>query len=116
MQGKASIAIPEGKMKVLREQGYVGKDIILGIRPEDLHDEPVFIEASKGATIKAHVDVSELTGAETMVYSTFEGQDFVARIDSRTDINPGEILELAFDMNKVHFFDTETESRIRPAE
>ncbi|WP_174730529.1 ABC transporter ATP-binding protein [Mesobacillus harenae] len=111
--GNGSIAVPEGKMKALREQGYVGKTIILGARPEDLHDEPVFIEASQGSKIQAHVDVAELTGAETMVYSTYEGQDFVARIDSRTDIQPGETMELAFDMNKVHFFDAETEQRIR---
>jgi multiple sugar transport system ATP-binding protein len=110
----SSIAIPEGKMKVLRAQGYVGKDIILGVRPEDLHDEPVFIDASQGATVKATVEVSELTGAETMIYSQFEGQDFVARVDSRTDVTPGQVIELAFDMNKVHFFDADTESRIRP--
>ncbi|WP_079507872.1 ABC transporter ATP-binding protein [Mesobacillus jeotgali] len=110
----SSIAIPEGKMKVLRSQGYVGKDIILGVRPEDLHDEPVFIDASQGSTVKATVEVSELTGAETMIYSQFEGQDFVARVDSRTDVEPGQVMELAFDMNKVHFFDAETEVRIRP--
>ncbi len=101
-------------MKVLRSQGYVGKDIIMGVRPEDLHDEPVFIDASQGATVKATVEVSELTGAETMIYSQFEGQDFVARVDSRTDVTPGQVIELAFDMNKVHFFDADTESRIRP--
>jgi multiple sugar transport system ATP-binding protein len=110
----SSIAVPEGKMKVLRSKGYVGKTIILGVRPEDLHDEPVFIDASKGSTIKANVEVSELTGAETMIYSQFEGQDFVARVDSRTDVTPGQVIELAFDMNKVHFFDAETEMRIRP--
>ena len=111
--GKSTIAVPEGKMKVLRDHGYVGKDIILGIRPEDLHDEQLIIDASQGATIKIKVDVSELTGAETMVYSSFEGQTFVARIDSRTDIHPNDTLELAFDMNKVHFFDKDSELRIR---
>ncbi len=110
----SSIAIPEGKMKVLRSQGYVGKEIILGVRPEDLHDEPLFIDASQGSTVKATVEVSELTGAETMIYSQFEGQDFVARVDSRSDVTPGQVIELAFDMNKVHFFDAETELRIRP--
>lgn len=111
--GKTSISIPEGKMKVLREQGYVGKEIILGIRPEDIHDEPVFIEASQGTKIHVKIDVSELTGAETMLYSSIEGQDFVARVDSRSDIKPGQSIDLAFDLNKAHFFDVTTESRIR---
>jgi multiple sugar transport system ATP-binding protein len=111
--GKTAIAIPEGKMKVLREQGYVGKEIILGIRPEDIHDEPVFIEASQGTKIHVKIDVSELTGAETMLYSSIEGQDFVARVDSRSDIKPGQSIDLAFDLNKAHFFDVTTESRIR---
>ena len=42
------VLVPEGKMKYLREQGYVGKEIILGIRPEDIHDELLFLEASQG--------------------------------------------------------------------
>ncbi|MDP4171640.1 MAG: ATP-binding cassette domain-containing protein, partial [Bacillota bacterium] len=113
--GGASLSVPEGKMKYLREQGYVGKEIILGVRPEDIHDEPIFIDASAGSKINATIDVSELTGAETMIYSSIGGQDFVARIDSRTDIKPGDKLELAFDMNKSHFFDAVTEVRIRPS-
>ncbi|MBU8880041.1 sn-glycerol-3-phosphate ABC transporter ATP-binding protein UgpC [Bacillus sp. FJAT-29790] len=111
--GKTSLSIPKGKMSVLREQGYVGKEIIFGIRPEDIHDEPVFIDASQETKFSARIDVSELTGAETMIYSSIEGQDFVARVDSRTDIHPGDTIDLAFDMNKVHFFDKETEVRIR---
>ena len=38
--------VSEGKMKLLREQGYVNKEIVLGIRPEDIHDELLFLEAS----------------------------------------------------------------------
>lgn len=113
--GNASIFIPENKMNDLREQGYTGKKVILGIRPEDIHDEPIFMNASSGSKFTAHIDVSELIGAETMIYSSIGGQDFVARIDSRTDIKPGDKLNLAFDMNKVHFFDVETELRICPA-
>jgi multiple sugar transport system ATP-binding protein len=111
--GNTSITVPEGKMKTLREQGYVGKDIILGVRPEDIHDEPVFIEASAGTKIKANIDVAELTGAELMVYSSLGGQDFVARLDSRADVHPGDAVDLAFDLNKAHFFDVDTELRIR---
>jgi multiple sugar transport system ATP-binding protein len=113
VMGKASITIPEGKMKILRKQGYVGKEVILGIRPEDFHDEQVFIDAAIGATVTINVDVAELTGADMMLYSTIEGQNLVATIDPRTEVKPGDQLELAFDMNKAHFFNKETEIRIR---
>ncbi|MBM7702707.1 ABC transporter ATP-binding protein [Metabacillus iocasae] len=112
--GDTSITVPEGKMKVLREQGYVSKEVILGIRPEDFHDEPVFIESSPGTKVTVKVDVAELMGAETMVYSQIAGQDFVARVDARTEVAPAQSLALALDMNKAHFFDAETEQRIRP--
>jgi multiple sugar transport system ATP-binding protein len=111
--GDVTIAVPEGKMKMLREQGYVGKEVILGIRPEDFHDEPVFIEASKNTKITANVEVAELMGAETMIYSQIDGQEFVARVNARTEVKPGQTIELALDMNKAHFFDVDTEVRIR---
>jgi len=111
--GDVKVSIPEGKMKTLREKGYNNKEIILGIRPEDIHDEPVFIESSPGTTISAPIEVAELMGAETMLYSQVSNQEFVARVDSRTDIKPGQVLKLAFDMNKAHFFDAESELRIR---
>jgi len=112
--GDQSIAIPEGKMKLLRDQGYVGKEIILGIRPEDFHDEPLFIESSPETRMNAHIEVAELMGAEFMLYSSLGGQDFVARVDARTIVQAGDNLEMALDMNKAHFFDVETEQRIRP--
>ncbi|WP_186579198.1 ABC transporter ATP-binding protein [Aquibacillus kalidii] len=113
VQGNSKIAVPEGKMKVLREQGYVGKDIILGVRPEDIHDEPVFIDANQGSKITATIEVAELMGSESYLYSKFNDQDFVARVDSRNDIQGGEKVELAFDMHKSHFFDVDSESRIK---
>ncbi|MFC7394490.1 ABC transporter ATP-binding protein [Scopulibacillus cellulosilyticus] len=111
--GDVKFKVPEGKMKVLRDQGYINKDVILGIRPEDIHDEPVFINASKESTFTAIIDVAELMGAETYLHSRINDEAFIARVDSRNDINSGQNLELAFDMNKVHFFDTETELCIR---
>jgi multiple sugar transport system ATP-binding protein len=111
--GDTKIAIPGGKMKILQEQGYNNKEVVLGIRPEDIHDEPVFLESSENTKIDARIDVAELMGAETFLYSTVNGQDFIARVDSRTDIRNGQSISLAFDMNKAHFFDKETENRIR---
>ncbi|WP_433748604.1 ABC transporter ATP-binding protein [Falsibacillus pallidus] len=111
--GDKKIAVPEGKLKVLRDKGYVGKDLVLGVRPEDIHDEPVFIESSQGTTISAKIEVAELTGAEMMLYSQVGGQEFISRVDSRSDIKPGQTVELAFDLNKAHFFDPSNELRIR---
>jgi multiple sugar transport system ATP-binding protein len=109
--GDQQLKVPEGKMKILKD--YVGKDVILGIRPEDIHDEPVFIESSPGSVINAYIDVAELMGAETFLYSKIEDNDFVARVDSRSDVKNGQTLKMALDMSKVHFFDVETEQRIR---
>ncbi|RAS87791.1 ABC transporter ATP-binding protein [Priestia endophytica] len=111
--GQVSVVVPEGKMKILRAQGYQNKEIILGVRPEDFHNEPLFIDTSQGTKINIKVEVAELMGAETMIYSQIDGQTFVARVDARTEIKPEQKLVLAFDMNKAHFFDLETEQRIR---
>lgn len=107
------LAIPEELMANLREQGYVGKEAILGIRPEHIEEDPVFVENNQETKVSALVEVSELTGAETVVYSILEGQSFVARLSAETNIRPGQQVELAFNMNKTHFFDKESELRIR---
>lgn len=110
--GEQTLEVPPFKMDTLRNQGYIGKDIILGIRPEDFHNEETFISASPTSTFTAQVDVAELMGAEIMLYSTFAGQDFVARVDAKHIIQAGDAIDLALDMSKTHFFDKESEQRI----
>ncbi len=110
--GEQTLEIPEFKMKMLRDQGYVGKDVILGIRPEDFHNEGAYFTKSPKTTFTTQIDVAELMGAEIMLYSTLEGQDFVARVDAKNIIQAGEKIDLALDMNKAHFFDKGTEHRI----
>ncbi|WEG12059.1 sn-glycerol-3-phosphate ABC transporter ATP-binding protein UgpC [Pullulanibacillus sp. KACC 23026] len=110
--GQHKIKVPEGKMKVLRDQGYVNKDVVLGVRPEDFHDEPIFIESSKETSFETTIDVAELMGAESFLYSILDGQNFVARVDARNEVRNGQKLTLAMDMNKAHFFDKDTELRI----
>jgi len=114
--GDVSLKIPEGKLKALEANGYVGKEVILGIRPEDIHDEPLFIDSSPETKLTATIDVAELMGAETILYSKVNDQDFVSRIDSRTDVEGGDSIDLAFNLNKAHFFDIETEERIKSTE
>ncbi|MFA2807221.1 ABC transporter ATP-binding protein [Bacillus mycoides] len=105
--------VSEGKMKLLREQGYINKEIVLGIRPEDIHDELLFLEASQATTFTTKIEVAELLGAESILYMKLGNQDFAARVDARHTFSPGDQIKLAFDMNKAHFFDSQTEQRIR---
>ena len=114
--GSTSIAIPQERMKYLLAQGYNHKEIIMGIRPEDFHDEQAFIESSPGSKIEVTIEVAELMGAEIMLYSQVEGQQFIARVDSHANVKPGQVIPLALDMNKVHFFDKDTENRIIPGD
>ncbi|SDI25342.1 ABC transporter ATP-binding protein [Alteribacillus bidgolensis] len=111
--GDVSVTVPEGKMKVLRDQGYGKKNIILGVRPEDIHDEPLFLESSPGSKVSMNIEVSEMNGAESILYSNLGGQQIIARVDSRSDIAAGNTVDMALDMNKVHFFDPDTEACIR---
>ena len=110
--GEHKIKIPANKFKMLEEQHYVEKDIILGIRPEDVHDENVVSNTYPEAKVKLVVDVSELLGSETLIYVTMSGQPLVAKVNARVDVHMRDEIELTFDMNKCHFFDPNTDLRI----
>src|SRR5690625_3866464 len=111
--GEHSIAIPEDKINVLLDNGYNNKEVILGIRPEDIYDASSNPDYSNEFNISIEIDVAELMGSETVVYGKVEGQHIVSRIDARTGIMTGSILKLHFDMDNCHFFDLETNLRIK---
>ena len=107
------IEMTEGRAKFVREKGYVGKEVILGARPEDFHDEPVFIEASPKSIVTALAEVVENLGHEKNIYLSGLGADTViARVDGRSDVKEGANIKLAVDMNKIHLFDPQTELNI----
>ncbi|QHJ69190.1 MULTISPECIES: sn-glycerol-3-phosphate ABC transporter ATP-binding protein UgpC [Planococcaceae] len=111
--GDIRVKVPEGKAILLRQKGYDGKPVLLGIRPEDIHDEPVFLDHSPETKIRAHIEVAELMGSEIVLYSVVDNQDFIARVDSRFNVQAGQTIDMAFDMNRAHFFDKESELRIK---
>ncbi|WP_159723007.1 ABC transporter ATP-binding protein [Enterococcus sp. CSURQ0835] len=106
------LRIPEGMNRVLMQKGYIGKELIFGIRPEDIHSEQVVLDSAKGSTVTAEVVVSELLGAETMLYTRIDNTEFISKVDARDYHVPGELINLAFNINKAHFFDLETEEVI----
>ena len=107
--GEYDVVIPAAKAKVLKDGGYVGKTVVLGIRPEDIHDSQMFIEASPSAPMTSTVKVYELLGAEVFLYFDVNGTQVTARVDPRTNSKTGDTIKFAFDMEKSHFFDKETE-------
>ncbi len=114
LNGKYQIEVPAGKFAKLKAQDYIGKNVMLGIRPEDIHDEsePIFFETYPNAVIEAVVDIAELLGAETNIYATISGSSVIAAVPARDDIKFDSRVKLVLDMNKSHFFDAETEVRL----
>lgn len=110
--GNSTIALPAGKAKLLKDNSYFGKTVTMGIRPEDIHDELAFLEASEDSIVNAKVDVAEAMGSETFLYLIIEGVKAIARVDSRNKAKIGDEVKLAFDKNKIYLFDRETEESI----
>lgn len=110
--GENKIRVPEGKIKNLKDASYIGKEVIMGIRPEDLHDEEIFLQSAADSTIKAYVDVVELMGSETYLYLNVAGTNITARVDPRSTARTGDTIRIALDPNRLHFFDKDTEETL----
>ena len=93
-------------------QPFLGKEVIFGMRPEDIHAkgyEPGNITA---ASIPARVDVTELMGSEIYLYLLTGNKSFVARVDPRVRVHAGEDLEVVMNMDHMKLFDPKTEKAI----
>lgn len=107
------LQVSDPDRKVLDENGYDGKDLIFGLRPEDIHSEQIALDAAPENVMEPTISVAELMGAESVLYLDFNGTELVAVVDSRDHHDTGTTIEVTFNMNKAHFFDLETENVIR---
>ena len=105
------IMLSEEKSKNLITGGYSGKIVTLGIRPEDVYDSSEYI-AKANNSFEATVKVYELLGAEVYLYFDVADTQLIARVDSRTTAKAGNKIHVAFDVEKIHVFDKETEQVI----
>jgi multiple sugar transport system ATP-binding protein len=112
-KGNYKIRIPEEKLAEAREKGYENREIIFGIRPEDITDKKAVIEAYPQSVVDVTVELSELLGAETNIYTSVDGDAIIASVNARDDLAPGQPLKLAFNMHHCHLFDAETEEIIK---
>ena len=109
---KYQVELPEAKAKKLIDGGYAGKNVVFGIRPEDIYDSAEHLDKFASCKIDSDVTGYELLGAEVLLYFTVAGANMSARVDSDTPARYGDHIELAFDPHKIHVFDKETELTI----
>ena len=91
---------------------YVDKEVTLGIRPEALHDDEMFLSNASTGVVDATVEITEMMGAETYLYLVCAGVSLTARVDPRSTARPQDEIKIALDPNKIHLFDKETEETI----
>jgi multiple sugar transport system ATP-binding protein len=109
--GSFSVPVPPDRNKAF--DGSVGKNVVFGIRPEDIYN-PAFVPTGiHAAPVEVKVDVTELMGNEIFLYLVSGENQIVARVDPRTDFKIGDKTQVAFNMDKCHLFDPETELAIR---
>ena len=127
------IKLPQGKAKILKEQGYVGKEVVMGIRPEDIFESEHELEQHPDTQIDVKINGYELLGAEVLLYFNllnekptevrrqFNDDDayanvkkaqFTAKVNAQTTARYGSHITVALDPEKIHVFDKETEMAV----
>jgi len=109
---KYQIKLPADKNKDNCLEAYVNKEVIMGIRPENVHNEEDLLELYKDGIVEANVEVTELMGAETYLYMNCEGQAINARVAPTNTAKPGDKIKIAIEPQKIHLFDKDTEITI----
>src|SRR3989339_802341 len=110
--GEGSFTLKLDKSMNDKMSSYDGKEIILGVRPEYIEEKRISKLADPEWKISAMVDVIEPIGSSAYVYLTTGQSSFVASLDSHEQLKISEKGEIVFNMEKVHFFDRQTETTI----
>ena len=95
---------------------YAGREVLLGIRPEQMTAAPTPTEGSghtREARLKCRVDLVEPTGPDTFVHTRVNGTRAIGRIHPSVPAHPGAVLGLDLDLRGAVFFDPQTGERIR---
>jgi multiple sugar transport system ATP-binding protein len=90
----------------------IDQEVVLGVRPECIHDEPAFLAQATTGVVEADVEVTEMMGAETYLYLDCAGIPLTARVSPRTTARTGDTIKVALDPNRIHIFDKETEKSV----
>jgi multiple sugar transport system ATP-binding protein len=108
--GSFKLRVPADKAEKL--VSYIGKDIVFGVRPEDIFDRNTQPNAPAESTMKVQVNVVEPMGSEQFVYLLTGESEFVARMDARSPVKAGQQMDVLLDMSHMHTFDRQTQEAI----
>lgn len=98
--------LPRGKVDAQSFQEYVGKIVVMGIRPENLHLADTFASDN---IFEAKVDIAEIMGPEIQLLLDYGDVKFKTKVPPDKNVKPGYTVKIAVDANKIHLFDKETE-------
>jgi len=110
------IKIPDSKLTIIKQNDLFDKELIFGIRPEDIHVLNKVNNEQKDFVLKTNVTFAEILGADTNVYIDVFGSEVISKIDETIHFNVGDEITVSFDTSKAHFFDIETGKRFSSKE
>jgi len=105
------VAIPDAHNSAFKP--FLGKEVVMGLRPEHIHDPEYPPPGITPALVEAKVEITELMGNEVNVFFASPHSEFMGRFDPRTKVSVGMTKAAAFDMSRIHVFDKQTEKAIR---
>jgi len=108
-----AVEVPDDKAQSSAYRQELGKEVIFGIRPEDVHDPEYAPPNIHQALVESQIDVTELMGNEVIVYLVKNGIQLLGRFDPRTSAQVGNTMSVAFNMDRMHLFDKQSEVAIR---
>ncbi len=110
--GDNKLKLPAEKSNNPALQDYIGKEVIVGVRPECLRDDTISLNSMPDSIIECNVEVTELMGAEIYLYLSCCDNSLTARVSPRSTARAGDTIKIALDTTRVHIFDKDTEKAI----
>ncbi len=110
--GAHEILLPERMQRNENLKKYIDKQVVLGLRPEDLHTEKRFCLPDSSNKIEIFVELAEMMGAETYLYSSVGENKIICKSPSSEKIKSNQNVNLYLDITRAHVFDKDTENLI----
>ena len=106
------LELPIDKAKIIKDKNYQNKEVIVGIRAENINCKEDDIKKHTGIVFESKVDISENLGAETYLYLNIEEKTMIVKTSTDDYISSRDTIRYTIDLNKIHIFDKDTEEAI----